>query len=57
MADLFDLMNDNNTKLKPLAERMRATDLTDFVGQSALVGRNSLLRRAIAADKLGNCIF
>ena len=57
MGDLFDLLNDNNAKLKPLAERMRAKDLTDFVGQSALVGRNSLLRRAIAADTLGNCIF
>ena len=41
----------------PLAERMRCTDLKDFIGQKHLVGEGCLLRRAILADRLGSCIF
>lgn len=54
--DLFDF-NDNEEKAKPLAERMRATSLDDFVGQKHIVAEGSLLRRAIALDRLGSCIF
>lgn len=54
--DLFDF-NDNEEKAKPLAERMRANTLKDFVGQSHIVAEGSLLRRAIALDRLGSCIF
>lgn len=54
--DLFDF-NDNEEKAKPLAERMRASTLDDFVGQRHLVAEGSLLRRAIALDRLGSCIF
>ncbi len=54
--DLFDF-NDNEEKAKPLAERMRAATLDDFVGQRHLVAEGSLLRRAIALDRLGSCIF
>ncbi len=54
--DLFDF-NDNEERAKPLAERMRATTLKDFVGQSHLVSEGSLLRRAISSDRLGSCIF
>ena len=56
MDNLFDLM-DNTSKLAPLAERMRPTSLDDFVGQSHIVGKGKLLRRAIAADSLGSIIF
>ncbi|MDE6967736.1 MAG: replication-associated recombination protein A [Clostridia bacterium] len=56
MDNLFDYM-DNTSKMAPLAERMRATELDDFVGQSHIVGKGKLLRRAIAADSLGSCIF
>lgn len=56
MSDLFDLM-DNTVKMSPLAERMRPTSLDDFVGQNHIVGKGKLLRRAIAADSLGSCIF
>ena len=52
---MFDFTD--NSKITPLAERMRPESLDDFVGQSHLVGAGSLLRRAIAADKLGSCIF
>ena len=43
--------------MAPLSERVRPESLDDFVGQKHIVGQNSLLRRAIAADKLGSCIF
>ncbi|MEG1529369.1 MAG: replication-associated recombination protein A [Clostridia bacterium] len=54
--DLFDLEN-NVDRLAPLAERMRPTSMSEFVGQERIVGEGSLLRRAIAVDKLGSCIF
>lgn len=43
--------------MAPLAERMRPRSLDEFIGQSKIVGQGSLLRRAIAADRLGSCIF
>ncbi len=54
--DLFDF-NQNEEKAKPLAERMRANTLEEFIGQKHIVAEGSLLRRAIATDRLGSCIF
>ena len=54
--DLFDF-NRNEETARPLAERMRANSLDEFIGQSHIVAEGSLLRRAIAADRLGSCIF
>lgn len=54
--DLFDF-NRNEERAKPLAERMRANSLDEFIGQKHIVGEGSLLRRAIAIDRLGSCIF
>lgn len=48
---------DDNKALPPLAERMRPRVLSEFVGQKHLIYQNSLLSRAIRADKLGSCIF
>jgi len=42
---------------QPLSERMRPTDLSEFVGQKHIVGKDSLLDRAIRAGVLGSCIF
>ena len=56
IMDLFDL-NGNEESAKPLAERMRANNLNEFVGQKHIVSEGSLLRRAIAGDRLGSCIF
>ena len=50
----FDTLN---TGAAPLAERMRAQVMNEFIGQRHVVGENSLLRRSIRADKLGSCIF
>ena len=54
--DLFDF-NENEKSAKPLAERMRANRLDEFIGQKHIVAEGSLLRRAIATDRLGSCIF
>lgn len=54
--DLFDF-NQFEETAKPLSERMRANNLNEFIGQKHLVAEGSLLRRAIASDRLGSCIF
>ena len=56
--DLFDFSNNNHEETaKPLAERMRANTLEEFIGQKHIVAQGSLLRRAISMDRLGSCIF
>ncbi len=52
-----DLFSGNLKKNAPLADRMRPKTLDEFLGQEHIVGKNTLLRRAIEADKLGSCIF
>ncbi len=54
--DLFDLANENKKNV-PLAERMRARTLSEFLGQEHIVSETGLLRRAIKLDRLGSCIF
>ena len=54
--DLFDI-SDNAKKNIPLAERMRANTLSEFLGQKHLVSQSGLLFRAIRTDRLGSCIF
>ncbi len=54
--DLFDLMSEKNNSV-PLSERMRARNLSEYIGQSHIVSESSLLRRAIKLDRLGSCIF
>jgi len=42
---------------QPLAARMRPRDLSEFIGQSHLLGPGQLLRRAIEADRIQSLIF
>jgi putative ATPase len=54
--DLFDQpdgVNDN----RPLAERMRPRTLAEYVGQGHLLGEESLLKKAVAEDRLFSVIF
>lgn len=53
MENLFEFNKHNS----PLSERMRPRTLDEFIGQNHIVGENSLLRRAIKANRLGSCIF
>ena len=56
--DLFDIANKQNANANaPLAERMRAKTLSEFIGQDHIAKETSLLRRAIKLDRLGSCIF
>ena len=56
MMDLFD-QKDTDIDLSPLADKMRPRALDEFVGQSHLLGPGSLLRHAIAEDRLFSMIF
>jgi putative ATPase len=42
---------------QPLAARMRPISLDEFVGQRHFLGEGKLLRRLLAADRLGSVIF
>lgn len=56
--DLFDIaVKAESSKNIPLAERMRAKTLSEFLGQEHIVSETGLLRRAIKLDRLGSCIF
>ena len=54
--DLFDFVKEKQVSA-PLAERMRAKTLSEFIGQEHIVSETGLLRRAIKLDRLGSCIF
>jgi len=56
--DLFDYQREKALeKEAPLAHRMRPKVLEDFVGQEHIVGKGSLLYRAIKADKLSSIVL
>ncbi len=56
--DLFDYMRETKKeKESPLASRLRPTTLDEVVGQRHILGKDKLLYRAIAADKLSSLIF
>lgn len=58
VTDLFDFeAARQRQQIAPLADRMRPRGLDDFVGQEAILGPGRLLRRAIAADRVGNLIL
>jgi len=58
VSDLFSHRREETLRrIAPLAERLRPRSLDDFVGQEAILGPGRLLRRAIAADRVGNLIL
>lgn len=58
MDDLFTMAQQaEQDSSAPLADRMRARTLNEFIGQDHIVGEGRLLRRAIQADRLTSCIF
>ncbi len=55
---LFEAAETENLKrAQPLAARMRPAALDEFVGQQHFLGEGKLLRRLLAADRLGSVIF
>ena len=58
MSDLFsDAAKARLTDLAPLAMRLRPSTLDEFVGQKQVLGKDSALRLAIAADRVGSMIL
>mgnify|MGYP003546239202 CR=1 FL=1 len=55
--DLFDYMRETQQKESPLASRMRPKTLDEVVGQKHIIGKNTMLYRAIKADKLSSIIL
>ena len=56
--DLFSQHGDAlRRRQAPLADRLRPRNLDEFVGQGAILAEGRLLRRAIAADRVGNLIL
>ena len=56
--DLVEFFKENTAKNEsPLAARLRPTTLDEVVGQEHIVGKGTLLYRAIKADKLSSIIF
>ena len=49
--------SENRRGAEPLAARMRPRSLAEFVGQQPFLGEGKLLRRLLAADRLGSVIF
>jgi putative ATPase len=48
---------EGDLRQQPLAARMRPRNLDEFVGQSHILGKGQLLRRAIEADRIQSLIF
>lgn len=58
MTSLFESAErENRMRALPLAARMRPRRLAEFVGQRHFLGEGKLLRRLLAADRLGSMIF
>ena len=56
--DLFDYMKEKNTEREsPLASRLRPRTLDEVVGQEHIIGKGTLLYRAIKADKMQSILF
>jgi len=52
-----DLFDNDDTGLRPLADRMRPADLEGYIGQAHLLGEGKPLRRAIESGRLHSMIF
>ncbi|HQP91114.1 MAG TPA: replication-associated recombination protein A [Candidatus Omnitrophota bacterium] len=51
------LFSSDHKKSEPLASRMRPQSLQDFVGQEHILGKGSLLRKTIEADRLSSLVL
>jgi putative ATPase len=55
--DLFSQEPSEKPGRRPLADRMRPRDFTEFVGQEHIVGADSVLRKAIEQGEIQSVIF
>src|ERR671921_1770467 len=57
MSDLFQSAGLDKGAPRPLADRLRPTNLSEVVGQDHLVGPDGILSRLIASGSLGSLVF
>lgn len=58
MTDLFDhALQESISQEAPLAARMRPKNLSEYIGQTHVIGEGKLLRRAIQSDRLFSSII
>ncbi len=57
MADLFEAAGLDKEGPRPLADRLRPTQLADVVGQDHLVGPNGTLTKTLAAGRMASIIL
>ena len=55
--DLFESNRQKHKQEAPLASRLRPQNLEEWVGQKHIIGNNTLLTRAIKADKLSSLVL
>jgi putative ATPase len=56
--DIFDYHAQKAAEsARPLAERMRPKNISEFVGQGSVVGEGSLIRHAIEEDRIFSMVF
>lgn len=53
----MNLFKSNYDKIKPLALRLRPTNLDDFIGQEKILGKGGVLRKLIEKQSISNSIF
>lgn len=53
----MNLFESNYDKIKPLALRLRPTNLDDFIGQEKILGKGRVLRKLIEKQSISNSIF
>ena len=57
MNEQMNLFEERSNANQPLASRLRPKDLSEFAGQSHLLGEGKVLRRIIDEDKVSSMIF
>jgi putative ATPase len=56
-GDLFTKRTSEKIEKRPLADRMRPLTFDEFVGQSHIVGKDSVVRKAIEQGEIASLIF
>ena len=53
----MNLFESNYDKIKPLALKLRPTNMDDFIGQEKILGKEGVLRKLIEKQNISNSIF
>lgn len=56
-TDLFQQLHQGQSKMNPLADRMRPKSLAEFVGQEHILGQGKVLRKAIESGEVSSMML